>query len=34
VSQIEQTLIHHSLRFDRLETRLDLIEKRLGLVEA
>lgn len=34
VGQIEQTLVHHSLRFDRLETRFDLIEKRLGLVDA
>lgn len=34
VGQIEQTLVHHTLRFDRLETRLDLIEKRLGLVDA
>jgi hypothetical protein len=34
VGQIEQTLVHHSSRFDRIELRLDLIEKRLGLVEA
>jgi hypothetical protein len=32
VGQIEQTLVHHSLRFDRLEGRLDLIERRLGLI--
>jgi hypothetical protein len=31
VGRIEQTLVHHSLRIDRLETRLDLIEKRLGM---
>jgi hypothetical protein len=34
VGQIEQTLVHHSSRFDRIETRLDHIEKRLGLVDA
>jgi hypothetical protein len=34
VGQVEQTLVHHSLRFDRLETRLERIEKRLGLVDA
>ncbi len=32
--QIEQTMVHHSLRFDRLEARLERIEKRLGLVDA
>ena len=34
VGQIEKTLVHHSSRFDRIEIRLDHIEKRLGLVEA
>lgn len=34
VGQIEQTLVHHNSRFDRIEVRLDLIEKRLGLVDA
>ena len=34
VGQIEQTLAHHSSRFDRVETRLEHIEKRLGLVDA
>jgi hypothetical protein len=34
VGQIEQTLVHHSSRFDRIDTRLEHIEKRLGLVEA
>jgi predicted nucleic acid-binding Zn-ribbon protein len=34
VGQIEQTLVHHSSRFDRIETRLDQIERRLGLVDA
>lgn len=31
VGQIEQTLVHHSLRFDCLKCRLYLIEKRLRL---
>lgn len=34
VGQIEQTLAHHSSRFDRVETRLEHIEKRLGLLDA
>ncbi len=34
VGQVEQTLVHHSSRFDRIEDRLEHIEKRLGLVEA
>jgi len=34
VGQIEQTLAHHSSRFDRIETRFEHIEKRLGLVGA
>lgn len=34
VGQIEQTLVHHNSRFDRLETRLEHIEKRRGLVDA
>ena len=34
VGQIEQTLVHHNSRFDRLEERLEHIEKRLGLVDA
>jgi archaellum component FlaC len=34
VGQIEQTLVHHSSRFDRMDERLDSIEKRLGLVDA
>ena len=34
VGQIEQTLAHHSSRFDRVEARLEQIEKRLGLVDA
>jgi len=34
VGQIEQTLAHHSSRFDRVETHLEHIEKRLGLVDA
>jgi predicted nucleic acid-binding Zn-ribbon protein len=34
VGQIEQTLAHHSSRFDRVEARLEHIEKRLGLVDA
>jgi hypothetical protein len=34
IGQMEQTLVHHTLRFDRIETRLGLIEKRLGLVDA
>jgi hypothetical protein len=34
VGQIEQTLAHHRSRFDRVETHLEHIEKRLGLVDA
>ena len=34
VGQIEQTLVHHNSRFDRIEERLEHIEKRLGLVDA
>jgi len=34
VGQMEETLVHHSSRFDRIDTRLDHIEKRLGLVDA
>jgi hypothetical protein len=32
IGQIAQTLVHHTLRFDRLETRLERVEQRLGLV--
>lgn len=34
VGQVEQTLAHHSSRFDRVDDRLEHIEKRLGLVDA
>jgi archaellum component FlaC len=34
VGQIEQTLVHHNSRFDRIEERLEHIEKRLGFVDA
>lgn len=34
VGQVEQTLVHHSARFDRIDERLQTIEKRLGLVDA
>ncbi len=34
VASINDTLVHHTGRFDRIEDRLDTIEKRLDLVEA
>ena len=34
VGQIEETLTHHTRRFDRVDDRLKVIEKRLGLVDA
>lgn len=34
VGVIEQTLTHHTQRFDRMDDRLATIERRLGLVEA
>ena len=34
VGQVEQTLTHHTRRFDRMDDRLLMIEKRLGLVDA
>jgi len=34
VNKIEETLVHHTQRFDRVDERLARIEKRLELVEA
>ena len=34
LGQIEHTLAHHSGRFDRMDDRLDRMEKRLNLVDA
>lgn len=34
VGQVEQTLTHHTRRFDRMDDRLLMIEKRLNLVDA
>ncbi len=34
MGQVEQTLAHHSSRFDRVDERLHTIEERLGLVDA
>lgn len=34
IGQVEQTLSHHTRRFDRVDDRLLMIEKRLGLVDA
>lgn len=34
VGQVEETLAHHSNRFDRVDGQLHTIEKRLGLVDA
>lgn len=33
LSQIEETMLHHGRRFDRLDERLARIENRLNLVE-
>lgn len=34
LSQMEETMLHHGRRFDRLDERLARIESRLNLVEA
>jgi hypothetical protein len=34
LSQLEETALHHTRRFDRLDERLLTIEKRLGLLDA
>jgi hypothetical protein len=34
LGQVEQSLAHHSGRFDRIELRLEHIEGRLGLIDA
>ena len=34
MGQVEQTLTHHTGRFDRMENRLLTMERRLGLVDA
>ena len=34
MGQVEQTLAHHSGRFDRLEERFERVERRLDLVDA
>ncbi len=34
LSQMEETMLHHGRRFDRLDERLARIENRLNLVEA
>jgi septation ring formation regulator EzrA len=34
ISQIEESSLHHTRRFDRVDEQLLTIERRLGLVEA
>lgn len=34
ISQLEETSLHHTRRFDRVGEQLTTIERRLGLVEA
>lgn len=34
LSQLEDTVLHHTSRFDRLDDRLIRIENRLGSIEA